>query len=125
MRNLLADPRGRWLFDANHREARSEWALTAVIDGRPQMFVIDRSFIDAEDTRWIVDFKTSRHEGGDLQRFLAEERARYQGQLRLYAGILRRFGPQPVRAALYLRSDERRVGTEWVRTGRTWWSTVH
>src|SRR3546814_10832068 len=79
MRNLLADPRGRWLFDANHREARSEWALTAVIDGRPQMFATDRSFIDAEGTRWIVDFKTSRHEGGDLQRFLAEERARYKG----------------------------------------------
>src|SRR3546814_12620087 len=103
MRNLLADPRGRWLFDANHREARSEWALTAVIDGRPQMFVIDRSFIDAEDTRWIVDFKTSRHEGGDLQRFLAEERARYQGQLRLY------------------RSEERRVGTECVSTCRSRW----
>lgn len=102
IRNVLADPRGRWLFDPDHREARSEWALTAVIDGRAQMFVIDRSFIDADGTRWIVDFKTSRHEGGDLRRFLDEERARYLGQLRLYAGILRRYGPQPVRAALYL-----------------------
>lgn len=102
MRNLLSDPRGRWLFDAGHKQARSEWALTAVIDGKAQMFVIDRSFVDAEGTRWIVDFKTSRHEGGDLQRFLDEERSRYLGQLRLYASILRRFGPQPVRAALYL-----------------------
>ncbi|HET8882326.1 MAG TPA: UvrD-helicase domain-containing protein, partial [Solimonas sp.] len=31
MDKLLDDPRGRWLFDAAHREARTEWALTAVL----------------------------------------------------------------------------------------------
>ncbi|MFT4047333.1 MAG: 3'-5' exonuclease, partial [Solimonas sp.] len=99
---LLADPRGRWLFDAAHREARSEWALTAWLDGRPQRFVIDRSFVDADGVRWIVDFKTGRHEGGDVETFVAEERRRYQRQLQTYAILLRRYGPQPVRAALYL-----------------------
>ncbi|HET8883539.1 MAG TPA: hypothetical protein VFM56_15305, partial [Solimonas sp.] len=84
------------------REARSEWALTAVLDGVPRQFKIDRSFIDADGTRWIVDFKTSRHEGGGLTRFIDEERRRYEPQLRGYADILRRYGPQPVRAALYL-----------------------
>nr|WP_277346253.1 UvrD-helicase domain-containing protein [Solimonas marina] len=102
MRSLLDDARGRWLFDPGHREARSEWALTAVLDGMPRQFKIDRSFVDADGTRWIVDFKTSRHEGGDLARFLAEERRRYEPQLATYAGILRRYGPEPVRAALYL-----------------------
>jgi ATP-dependent exoDNAse (exonuclease V) beta subunit len=76
--------------------------LTAVLDDVPRQFKIDRSFIDADGTRWIVDFKTSRHEGGDLARFLDEERRRYEPQLRGYADILRRYGPQPVRAALYL-----------------------
>lgn len=99
---LLDDPRGRWLFDPAHREARSEWALTAWLDGRAQRFVIDRSFIDADGVRWIVDFKTSRHEGGELDAFVAEERRRYQRQLQTYADLLRRHGPQPVRAALYL-----------------------
>lgn len=102
MQGLLDDTRGRWLFDPAHGEARSEWALTAVLDGVPRQFRIDRSFVDADGTRWIVDFKTSRHEGGDLARFLAEEKRRYEPQLRVYAGILRRYAPQPVRAALYL-----------------------
>ncbi|NGY04477.1 UvrD-helicase domain-containing protein [Solimonas terrae] len=102
MRSLLDDARGRWLFDPAHRQARSEWALTALVDGVPRQFKIDRSFIDADGTRWIVDFKTSRHEGGDLQGFLDEERRRYEAQLCGYAAVLRRYGPQPVRAALYL-----------------------
>ncbi|WP_051362300.1 UvrD-helicase domain-containing protein [Solimonas soli] len=99
---LLADPRGRWLFDAAHREARSEWELTAWLDGRAQRFVIDRSFIDGDGVRWIVDFKTSRHEGGEVEAFVAEERRRYQRQLQTYAALMRRYGPEPVRAALYL-----------------------
>lgn len=102
LRRLLGDARGRWLFDPAHREARSEWALTAVLDGAPRNVVIDRSFVDAEGTRWIVDFKTSRHEGGELQAFLAAERERYRRQLQGYAEILRRYAPEPVRAALYL-----------------------
>ena len=29
---LLAEPRGRWLFDRSHTEARGEWALSGVLD---------------------------------------------------------------------------------------------
>ena len=35
--------------------------------------------------RWIVDFKTSRHEGADVQGFLDRERERYREQLENYA----------------------------------------
>ena len=100
--SLLDEERGRWLFDPAHRQARSEWALTAVLDGVAQRYVIDRSFIDAEGTRWVVDFKTSRHQGGDLAAFIAAERERYAPQLQSYAAILRRYGDEPVRTALYL-----------------------
>lgn len=105
--SLLDDARGRWLFDPLHCQARSEWALTAALDGVPQRYVIDRSFIDAQGTRWIVDFKTSRHEGSDLSAFIAAERERYAPQLQTYAAILRRYGKEPVRTALFLPLIER------------------
>ena len=41
--------------------------------------VIDRTFVDADGTRWVVDFKTSPHEGGDRESFLDEEVKRYYG----------------------------------------------
>jgi ATP-dependent exoDNAse (exonuclease V) beta subunit len=39
---------------------------------------------DVGDT-WIVDYKTSTHEGADVAAFLASEEARYREQLERYA----------------------------------------
>jgi len=104
----LNDDRGRWLLglDATpgetHREAYSELALSGIVDGEVRSIVIDRSFIDAAGTRWIVDFKTSTHEGGGLDDFLASEAERYRPQLTRYAMLMRGYRPtEPVKAALY------------------------
>ena len=45
--------------------------------------------------------KTSWHEGGDLEAFVAERREAYASQLRKYKAFASRLGPQPVRTALY------------------------
>jgi ATP-dependent helicase/nuclease subunit A len=96
----LSDERGRWLFDAAHAEAGSEVALSGVRGGHIVNAVIDRTFV-AEGVRWVVDFKTSPHEGGELDTFLSEEVKRYEAQLQRYAHLARGLGPQPVRAGLY------------------------
>jgi ATP-dependent exoDNAse (exonuclease V) beta subunit len=112
LRTTLADARGRWLFDPVHRDAHSELELTGVRGGQIVNAVIDRSFVDADGTRWVVDFKTSPHEGGNLQAFLDREAVRYEPQLRRYAELARRLGPEPVRAGLYfpLSAAWREVG---------------
>jgi ATP-dependent helicase/nuclease subunit A len=97
----VADERGRWILGAGHREAHSELALTGVTAGRLRSVVIDRCFVDDTGTRWVIDYKTSRHEGGGLESFLDQEVRRYQGQLSGYVALARALGPQPVRAALY------------------------
>jgi ATP-dependent exoDNAse (exonuclease V) beta subunit len=97
----LADERGRWLLDPRHPAAANELALTGRIDGEVVSIVIDRTFIDAEGTRWIVDYKTSSHEGADLGGFLDSEQARYQPQLERYAALMSRLGPEPIRVGLY------------------------
>ena len=100
LRATLEDERGRWLFDAGHREAHSELALSGVRAGHIINAVIDRTFV-AEGIRWVVDFKTSPHEGGDLAAFLDSESLRYEAQLKRYAHLARGLGPEPVRAGLY------------------------
>jgi ATP-dependent exoDNAse (exonuclease V) beta subunit len=101
LRGTLEDSRGRWLFDPTHRAVASELALSGFIDGRLVSAVIDRTFVDREGVRWIVDFKAGGHEGGDTERFLREELKRYAAQLRRYARLAAGLGPEPVRAALY------------------------
>ena len=63
--------------------------------------VFDRSFIDEEGVRWVIDYKTSRHSGGGLEAFLDSEVERYRPQLERYALLARRLGPEPVRVGLY------------------------
>ena len=97
----LGDERGRWILDAGHREAASELALTGTAGGRLRSVIIDRSFVDEAGTRWVIDYKTSRHEGGGRQDFLDQELLRYAEQLGTYRTLAQALGPQPVRAALY------------------------
>jgi ATP-dependent exoDNAse (exonuclease V) beta subunit len=97
--SCLASGPGRWLL-ADHEDARSEYAITAVIDGTPRNLVLDRTFI-ADGERWIVDYKTSSHGGGDLEGFLASEAERYAGQLARYREALSITETRPIRTALY------------------------
>jgi hypothetical protein len=101
VRRTLADERGRWILGARHAQAHSEWQLSGVSAGRLRNVVIDRSFVDEHGARWVIDFKTSTHEGADLEGFLQQEVQRYRAQLEDYVGLARALGPEPVRAALY------------------------
>ena len=85
--NTVADSRGRWALQS-HREARAEWRLTGMRDGALVDIAIDRTFVDDENVRWIIDFKTGSHEGADVDAFLDNERKRYSAQLETYATIL-------------------------------------
>lgn len=98
--NCVGDTRGRWVLDT-HAEGRSEWRLTGINAGRLANVVIDRSFVDADGARWIIDYKTSVHEGADTAVFLDNERERYRGQLERYAALLQADGMQRIRLGLY------------------------
>ncbi len=90
------------LLDPSAREAMSEWAITSRVGGGVQGLRIDRSFVDRDGVRWIVDWKTSAHEGADREAFLDRERERYRGQLERYVQAMKSLEPErPVRAGLY------------------------
>jgi ATP-dependent exoDNAse (exonuclease V) beta subunit len=99
---VAGSERAARLLDPKALEGRSELALTAVVDGVLQSLRIDRSFVDAESQRWVVDWKTSTHEGGDREAFLDNELARYRSQLERYARVMKLVDPdRPLRVGLY------------------------
>jgi len=95
---IRASRRGRWIFEP-HEDSRSEYAVTGVIGGEVVRGLVDRTFID-NGVRWIIDFKTSEHQGGKLEEFLDEQQRRYRDQMERYARILAPLG-NPVRLGLY------------------------
>jgi ATP-dependent exoDNAse (exonuclease V) beta subunit len=84
--NALTDERGRWLLGP-HSEARNEYRLRAIADAQLRTYVIDRLFRTKDNVEWVVDYKTSRHEGADLEAFLNRELDRYASQLRAYGAL--------------------------------------
>ena len=96
--NILADAKGRWVLSG---EGHAELALTGLYSGRPESIVIDRVRIDEHGVHWIVDYKTSTHEGGDLAGFLRQESDRYRPQLRRYAELYANLTGAVVKTALY------------------------
>jgi ATP-dependent exoDNAse (exonuclease V) beta subunit len=83
VRNSIASERGRWLL-GTHAEAKSEYRLRS----RDRTYVIDRVIREKDGQRWVIDFKTSRHEGTKVDEFLNEQRKRYSAQLDAYAVAL-------------------------------------
>ena len=70
LRNTLDDEKGRWTLE-RHKDAASELPLSLQEEGRTRSLILDRSFVHAGE-RWIIDYKTSRHEGANLDGRLPE-----------------------------------------------------
>jgi hypothetical protein len=107
----LRDPRGRWVLE-KHAKAASELPIAGLIDGNLCEAVIDRTFIDETGLRWIIDYKTSLHEGANLENFLEKEKERYREQLERYARLMVQRDDRPIRLGLYFP-----LLSEWLEWG--------
>ncbi len=98
--HALTSERGRWMLQARVEDA-CELRLTQLDEeiGGLRNHIVDRTFIE-DGVRWIIDYKTSVHEGGDVAAFIAAKRAEYAPQLARYAALFAHEG-LPVRQALY------------------------
>ena len=92
------DPKGRWILEG---DGHAELALTGRVDGSIESVILDRVRIDERGVHWIIDYKISTHEGGNLQGFLDAEVERYRPQLDKYAAIYGAFAGTRPRCALY------------------------
>ncbi len=101
LHKTLNDERGRWILADSHTDSHCELPLCASLQGRFQRVYLDRSFVDKDNVRWIVDYKTGWHAGTDRQAFLDAEQHRYAAQLQGYGDIMRHLDRRPIRLGLY------------------------
>jgi ATP-dependent helicase/nuclease subunit A len=98
--HAIEDERGKWLLD-KHDSSACEYSICGVLDGRIVSVRIDRTFVDDQDTRWVVDYKSSLHEGAGTEEFLDNECERYRDQLTKYRLLFNLMENRPIRTALY------------------------
>jgi ATP-dependent exoDNAse (exonuclease V) beta subunit len=85
------DARARWLWAPEHRDVATPLELTGILDGRLVEARVDRSFVDPDGVRWLVDFKV------DAEPKLERYRAQLQRAALLASGLR----SERVRTALY------------------------
>ena len=101
LENLGGDECFNWIIDPSHRQRRFEWPLVHHGPAGAQTLVMDCSFIDKDDKRWIVDFKTGEHGGAQVDEFLDREMIRYRPQLTGYADALAARGERNIHLGLF------------------------
>ncbi|MYB35483.1 MAG: AAA family ATPase [Gammaproteobacteria bacterium] len=99
--HTLQDSRGQWIVSSEHEDAKCEFALSGLYRDNLVNIVIDRTFVDGNGIRWIVDYKTSRRESGGVEEFLDDQVERYKSQLEKYGDIMSSFDNRPIRVGLY------------------------
>lgn len=98
--NTLQDKRGQWILKS-YQNMTNEMPLTAIINGQIKHLIIDRTFVDEQGVRWIVDYKSSTCTDGKIDQFLQKEKDKYQQQLQEYAEAFSAFETRPLRLGLY------------------------
>lgn len=89
---LFTDPQAAWILSNTHTHAESEYALHYLKDNNTAATVIlDRTFVDADNQRWIIDYKITEQ----------IDRARYEAQLTHYAEIMHRMDKRPIQLGIY------------------------
>ena len=116
LQKTLDDECGRWIL-TNHTEARSELEVTVTGETGLEHIRLDRTFIDEHGVRWIIDYKTSAHEGGATEEFLASEVERYDSQLQRYALAMSQLEERAIRLGLYFPLLQAFKDWEPIQTG--------
>ncbi len=96
----LSDARGQWILHP-HTQAESELQLSVKMNDQCERLVIDRTFIDENGTRWIIDYKTAATEEENLQIFLAQQKEQYQAQMDKYMYAMQQLESRPIKMGLY------------------------
>lgn len=93
---------GKFILDNSiHSEANSEIAYLVKSGTEVERRIIDRTFVDSDNVRWIVDYKSSSPSDNESKvDFLSGEVTKYRSQLRKYKEIFLGEG-RAIKTALY------------------------
>jgi ATP-dependent helicase/nuclease subunit A len=109
LKNILKDEGGRKILQRyEHEEA--EYALTFKDNRNFRTKIVDRTYVDDEGIRWIIDYKTGERTGGNIEGFFKQEIERYRPQLESYEQLILLEGEtRPIKKALYYPLHKRLV----------------
>ncbi len=99
--NIQADAQTRFVFQ-DYEIQHNEYALSALEDTAVKKYFIDRTFVDENDIRWIVDYKSTDTKNDDIDTFIDQQIAeRHRDQLEKYGELMSNIESRPIKLAIY------------------------
>lgn len=100
--NTLSDTSASWIFKSDYADSAAELALATHTDNGSKRYVVDRTFLLADGTRWIIDYKTVLNEPAENSaEFLQAKSEIYAAQLYAYKRAFQQAGEDKIRLGLY------------------------
>jgi hypothetical protein len=98
---LQQDTRAQWVFSETHHDIHNEYALTGIIEGDIVHVIIDRTFVDNDNRRWIIDYIIA-------EEIIIEE---HRTRVEKYAKIMRLLDAREIWIGIYALMSKKWV--EW------------
>ncbi len=111
IRTTVNHPDLQWIFQPELEESSCELALSSTSkSGFVSNHIVDRSFIDGEGSRWIIDYKSGKPAPSmNEEQFIKSQKQRHYEQLDRYAELFAAMESRPTRKALLFTSLPRLV----------------
>lgn len=101
LNNIQGDKAAHFLFK-DYTEQCNEYALSALEEGVVKTYRFDRTFVDEQGVRWILDYKSTDTRNEDIAGFVDEQiKERHQSQLDNYGRLMSQVDAKPIRLAVY------------------------
>jgi|TARA_B100000315_G_scaffold250906_1_gene284681 ATP-dependent exoDNAse (exonuclease V) beta subunit len=95
----------QWVFDNAHNQSSTELALQTRSAGTLRNHIVDRSFIDEQGYRWIIDYKSAAKPAAQSeQQFIDGQTDQHREQLTRYADLFIDEDSEGTKTALLLTS---------------------
>ncbi|MCB1672130.1 MAG: UvrD-helicase domain-containing protein [Gammaproteobacteria bacterium] len=99
-----------WLFNPGLAESAAELPVSRNVEGTLFHYLIDRTFVDPDNVRWIVDYKSAVPDPGSSEEaFIARQISQHRPQLDNYRRLFNAMESRPVKTALLLTAIPRLV----------------
>jgi len=92
--------KGRWILE-QHTDAKNEYPISLVEKNTIKHYIIDRTFIDENGVRWIVDYKITALTDDDIENFEHIAWEQHHHQLVTYARYFEKTEDREIKLALY------------------------
>lgn len=90
-----------WVFDNDYETSAAELAMQSLGNGILHTHILDRSFVDKQGIRWIIDYKSAEPLAGQsIEDFIDEQKALYAAQLDRYKSLFQQESNKGVKTAL-------------------------